>query len=269
MNKKKKMYGKGGSKPDYLDFDKDGNKKESMKSALKNKKKKGGMMYATGGEWILDPVPELFQDGGARAIKKQKRAKKKDERENKRAERQIGRLQKRTAKQTERAGRKMAKNIQKGQDLEEKLATTPAERREMRKSDRQANRAERKNDRQARKADRKVRRSVRKSDRLNKRAEKLNQKADKLRGKAMPKIESKPVKKVETTSVKAEPVKANPPAEKKMSFGDTFAKERKKQGPGGTFEWNGKKYTTDRADDKKENSNLPKKKVKRGGMRYR
>ena len=56
------MYGKGGSKPDYLDFDKDGNKKESMKSALKSKKKKGGMMYATGGEWILDPVPELFQE---------------------------------------------------------------------------------------------------------------------------------------------------------------------------------------------------------------
>mgnify|MGYP003118178241 FL=1 len=53
-----------------------------------------------------------------------------------------------------------------------------------------------------------------------------------------------------------------------MSFGDTFAKERKKQGPGGTFEWNGKKYTTDRAADKK-NSNLPKKKVRRGGMRYR
>jgi len=44
--KKKMMYGGkkkmqvGGAKPDYLDFDKDGNKKESMKSALKNKKKK-------------------------------------------------------------------------------------------------------------------------------------------------------------------------------------------------------------------------------------
>tara|TARA_R100000030_G_scaffold42940_1_gene32312 strand:- start:493 stop:1287 length:795 start_codon:yes stop_codon:yes gene_type:complete len=264
MNKKKKMYGKGGSKPDYLDFDKDGNKEESMKSALKNKKKKGGakMMYATGGEWILDPVPELFQDGGARAIRKEKRAKRKDERENKRAEKKIGRLQKRTARQAERAGKKMAKNIQKGQDLEEKLATTPAERRAMKKSDRQAKR-------DARKADRKVRRSVRKSDRLNKRADKLNQKANKLRGKAMPKAEPKTIEKVDTTPVKNEPIKATPPAENKMSFKDTFAAERKKQGPGGTFMWRGKKYTTDRADDKKkENSNLPKKKVRRGGMRY-
>jgi hypothetical protein len=40
---KKKMQ-VGGAKPDYLDFDKDGNKKESMKSALASKKKmqKGG-----------------------------------------------------------------------------------------------------------------------------------------------------------------------------------------------------------------------------------
>ena len=257
------MYGKGGSKPDYLDFDKDGNKKESMKSALKSKKKKGGakMMYATGGEWILDPVPELFQDGGARAMRQEKRAKKRDERENKRAERKIGRLQKRTARQAERAGKRMAKNIQKGEDLEEKLATTPAERRAMKKSDRQANR-------DAKKADRQVRRSVRKSNRLNKRADRLNKKAAKLRGKAMPEVESKPVKQIDTAPVKNEPIKATPPAKKEMSFKDTFAAERKKQGPGGTFEWRGKKYTTDRADDKKKDSNMPKKKVKRGGMRY-
>ena len=45
--KKKSMYKSGGAKPDYLDFDKDGNKKESMKSALKSKKKlkRGGMKY--------------------------------------------------------------------------------------------------------------------------------------------------------------------------------------------------------------------------------
>ena len=34
MNKKKKMYGKGGSKPDYLDFDKDGNKKDSFEPGI-------------------------------------------------------------------------------------------------------------------------------------------------------------------------------------------------------------------------------------------
>jgi len=45
--KKKSMYKSGGAKPDYLDMDKDGNKKESMKSAIKQKKKlkRGGMKY--------------------------------------------------------------------------------------------------------------------------------------------------------------------------------------------------------------------------------
>lgn len=53
--KKKMMYGgkkkmqAGGSKPDYLDFDKDGDKKESMKSALASKKKmqSGGKLSST------------------------------------------------------------------------------------------------------------------------------------------------------------------------------------------------------------------------------
>tara|TARA_R100000742_G_C4232554_1_gene53812 strand:+ start:48 stop:722 length:675 start_codon:yes stop_codon:yes gene_type:complete len=35
-----------------------------------------------------------------------------------------------------------------------------------------------------------------------------------------------------------------------MTFGEAFAKARKAQGPGGIFTWEGKKYTTDRADDK-------------------
>ena len=38
---KKSNGGKTGAKPDYLDFDKDGNKTESMKKALKDKKSKG------------------------------------------------------------------------------------------------------------------------------------------------------------------------------------------------------------------------------------
>jgi len=37
---KKSTGGKTGAKPDYLDFDKDGNKTESMKQALKDKKSK-------------------------------------------------------------------------------------------------------------------------------------------------------------------------------------------------------------------------------------
>ena len=35
-------FEKKGSKPDYIDLDGDGNKKESMKQAAKDKKKKGG-----------------------------------------------------------------------------------------------------------------------------------------------------------------------------------------------------------------------------------
>ena len=35
---KKRMMAKNGSKPDFLDFDKDGNTSESMKKALKDKK---------------------------------------------------------------------------------------------------------------------------------------------------------------------------------------------------------------------------------------
>ena len=39
--KKMKGYKQGGAKPDYLDMDGDGNKNESMKSAIKSKKKMG------------------------------------------------------------------------------------------------------------------------------------------------------------------------------------------------------------------------------------
>ena len=35
-------YKAGGAKPDYLDMDKDGNKTESMKSAIKDRRKRGG-----------------------------------------------------------------------------------------------------------------------------------------------------------------------------------------------------------------------------------
>jgi hypothetical protein len=41
-------------------------------------------------------------------------------------------------------------------------------------------------------------------------------------------------------------------AAKKESFKSAFAAARKAQGAGGTFTWNGKKYTTERADDKKK-----------------
>jgi len=73
MGGKRKLMKKGGAKPDYLDMDGDGNKKESMKSAIATKKKmkKGGvkkkkkgmggmkkMMYKSGG--FLEPkIPNI------------------------------------------------------------------------------------------------------------------------------------------------------------------------------------------------------------------
>lgn len=38
--------------------------------------------------------------------------------------------------------------------------------------------------------------------------------------------------------------------DKPQTFSQAFAAARKAQGPGGTFTWKGKKFTTDRADDK-------------------
>ena len=49
------------------------------------------------------------------------------------------------------------------------------------------------------------------------------------------------------------------------SFGQAFAQARKKLGPGKTFTYKGKKYTTNRADDKKKNMvKLVKTAVKKG-----
>ena len=42
LSVKNKKYKAGGAKPDYLDMDKDGNKTESMKSAIKDRRKRGG-----------------------------------------------------------------------------------------------------------------------------------------------------------------------------------------------------------------------------------
>ena len=46
-------------KPDYLDFDKDGNKKEPMTKALADKKKKGGVVAAKKGRKITKKKPTI------------------------------------------------------------------------------------------------------------------------------------------------------------------------------------------------------------------
>jgi len=45
------------------------------------------------------------------------------------------------------------------------------------------------------------------------------------------------------------------------TFGEAFAQARKKQGAGGTFTYKGKKYSTNRADDKKKTKVVKKKKT--------
>ena len=75
---KKKMMQKGGAKPDYLDMDKDGNKTESMKSAVASKKK-----MQTGGtvknkvDRVLDTklkdVPRKVKNTVKKGVKKVKK----------------------------------------------------------------------------------------------------------------------------------------------------------------------------------------------------
>ena len=63
----KMSYSVGGMKPDYLDFDKDGDKKESMKSALASKKKKGmggKKMMKNGGKKMMMGGTKKKMGGG-------------------------------------------------------------------------------------------------------------------------------------------------------------------------------------------------------------
>jgi len=61
MDRRKKKLKKGGAKPDYLDMDGDGNRKESMKSAISSKKKmkKGGKKKMMGGG-----MKKMYKSGG-------------------------------------------------------------------------------------------------------------------------------------------------------------------------------------------------------------
>jgi len=51
---------------------------------------------------------------------------------------------------------------------------------------------------------------------------------------------------------KGGPMKRGYAPVKKQTFGEAFAEARKNQGAGGTFTFKGKKYSTNRADDKKK-----------------
>ena len=70
---KKKMMQKGGAKPDYLDMDKDGNKTESMKSAVASKKKmsKGGVKTKKKGTKPASKKVKSMGMGGSKMMKYQ------------------------------------------------------------------------------------------------------------------------------------------------------------------------------------------------------
>tara|TARA_R100000734_G_C3317018_1_gene109820 strand:+ start:1294 stop:1710 length:417 start_codon:yes stop_codon:yes gene_type:complete len=52
------------------------------------------------------------------------------------------------------------------------------------------------------------------------------------------------------TSKMVKKLKVTKPAKKGQAFRQAFAKARREQGPGGVFTFKGKKYNTNRADDK-------------------
>ena len=126
----------------------------------------------------------------------------------------------------------------------------------------------------------KAKRKAKRADRKQRRVDKRQSKVNKLRGEAEALLaKSKPKAKVETKTIPDQPsspglqgdgpkkssttvnkskvtkkptvVKKVEAEKTKQSFGQAFSAARKAQGAGGTFMHNGKKYTTNRADDAK------------------
>ncbi len=100
---KKKMMKAGGAKPDYLDMDGDGNKKEPMKNAVKDKKAKGKKK-----PFVKPPTPgtntkpKLYAKKGG-LMKDLKKQQKEDRKEM-------------------RSGQKEARKEQRGQNKRERVA---------------------------------------------------------------------------------------------------------------------------------------------------
>tara|TARA_R100000734_G_C3278211_1_gene72482 strand:+ start:162 stop:665 length:504 start_codon:yes stop_codon:yes gene_type:complete len=85
-------------------------------------------------------------------------------------------------------------------------------------------------------ADRISKRGENKVDRLNKKIDKLTTKVETTKAKTASKVE-----------------KVNPaPKPKEQTFGQAFKQARKSMGPGKTFTYKGKKYSTNTADDLKK-----------------
>jgi len=103
---------KGGAKPDYLDMDGDGNKTESMKSAVASKKK-----MKLGGTKEMKDLKKSQREArkelrkGQRGARKEQRGQDREERKDIRAENRAIRKAKRTAK---KVVKKFKKNLKKG-----------------------------------------------------------------------------------------------------------------------------------------------------------
>tara|TARA_R110002073_G_scaffold312111_3_gene483419 strand:- start:398 stop:844 length:447 start_codon:yes stop_codon:yes gene_type:complete len=93
----------------------------------------------------------------------------------------------------------------------------------------------------------------------------------KSRGEEINPITGSVLRKARPKKAAAKKAPAKKAAAKKTSFKSAFADARKAQGAGGTFTWNGKKYTTERADDKKKSpgSSAYNKKVRAKGPTQR
>ena len=105
---KKKMMQKGGAKPDYLDMDKDGNKTESMKSAVASKKQLGGSKEMKD----LKASQKEMRKGMRMARKEQRgqeREERKDDRKIKRATKKGAKLASKKVKSMGMGGSKMMK----------------------------------------------------------------------------------------------------------------------------------------------------------------
>ena len=140
MNYKMKRAKKGGAKPDYLDMDGDGNKKESMKSAIasKNKIRNGGMsgskIKGTGTLTNVDSKGNVIGATKAMGKKEKKDGGVKDTR---RTRMRALKKSQREARKELRQGQRLARKEQRGQEREERKEIR-AEKRAIRKAKRTA-----------------------------------------------------------------------------------------------------------------------------------
>jgi hypothetical protein len=154
-------------------------------------------------------------------------------------------------------------------EANKKAAAEGKSKRDDRKADRQKKRDDRKADRQKRRDDRKKGKSKETEVKVTSQEKRNKKKIEKLKDRDVKVTttakteedkkklvysgklkDKKNIKEVTVTEGGAYPAYKKD-TKQAISFKEAFASARKEQGPGGVFTWNGRKYTTDRADDKK------------------